>query len=132
MGSLAKEEMGNAAGIFNLARNIGGGVGISLTTTLVARGPQIHQALMVGQLSPFRPEFQQYLQGLAGKLAQYCDPVSARQQAYGLSYGVLQQQANLFAYVDTFRLLTLLCLLCIPFVFLLKKAKSHGGSVALH
>ena len=38
------------------------GIGISLTTTLVARGTQVHQALMVGQLSPFRQEFQQYLQ----------------------------------------------------------------------
>ena len=69
MGSLPNEEMGNAAGIFNLARNIGGSIGISLTTTLVARGTQAHQALMVGHLSPFRPEFQQYLQE-AGRRAQ--------------------------------------------------------------
>jgi DHA2 family multidrug resistance protein len=45
---------------------------------------------------------------------------------------VVQQQANLFAYVDTFRLLALLCLLCVPVVFLLRKAKSSGGSLALH
>jgi DHA2 family multidrug resistance protein len=132
MGSLPKEEMGNAAGIFNLARNIGGGMGISLTTTLVARGTQAHQALMVGQLSPFRPEFQQYLQKTTGALAQYSDPASAQQQAYGLLYGMMQQQANLFAYVDTFRLLAFLCLLCVPVAFLLTKAKGGGGSVAMH
>ena len=48
MGDLPNEQMGNATGIFNLMRNIGGGIGISMATTLVARGTQTHQALMVG------------------------------------------------------------------------------------
>ena len=107
-------------------------MGISLATTLVARGTQAHQALMVGQLSPFRPEFRQYLQKTTAALAHYSDPVNAQRQAYGLLYGVLQQQANLFAYVDTFRLLTLLCLACVPIVFLLRKSQPTRGSVAMH
>jgi len=44
----------------------------------------------------------------------------------------VQKQASLFAFVDTFRLLALLCLLCVPIVFLLKKTKSSGGSLAMH
>ena len=132
MGHLPKEAMGNAAGIFNLARNIGGGIGISLATTLVARGTQAHQALMVGQLSPYKPEFQQYLQATTNMLSQTTDPASAKQQAYGMLYGMLQQQANLFAYVDTFRILALLCLACVPIVFLLKKTKSAAGPIAVH
>jgi MFS transporter, DHA2 family, multidrug resistance protein len=124
--------MGNASGIFNLARNVGGGIGISLTTTWVARGTQTHQALMVGHLNPYSPEFQQRFQTIAGALGQYGDSATAQKQAYELLYGAVQQQANLFAYVDTFRLLAFLCILCIPFVFLLKRAKSSGGSVAMH
>ena len=64
MGDLPNEQMGNATGVYNLMRNIGGSVGIAVATTLVARGTQVHQALMVGQLSPYRPEFQQYLQSI--------------------------------------------------------------------
>ncbi len=124
--------MGNASGVNNLARSIGGSMGISLTTALVVRGTQTHQALMVGHLSSYRPEFQQYLQSASGMLGQYSHPVTGQQQAYGLLYGIVQQQANLFAYVDTFRLLAFLCLLCVPVVFLLKKAKAGGGSAALH
>ena len=37
MASLPNEQMGNASGVFDLARNIGGSIGISLTTTWVAR-----------------------------------------------------------------------------------------------
>jgi len=132
MAELPNEQMGNASGLFNLARNIGGSIGISLTTTLVARGTQTHQALLVGHLSPYRPEFQQYLQSATGMLSQYSDPVTAQQQAYGLLYGTVLQQSSLFAFVDTFRLLAVLCLLCVPVVLLLKKAKSTGGSVAMH
>ena len=44
MGGLPNEQMGNAAGVYNLMRNIGGSIGIAMATTLVARGTQAHQA----------------------------------------------------------------------------------------
>jgi DHA2 family multidrug resistance protein len=132
LADVPNEQMGNASGVNNLARTMGGSIGISLTTALVVRGTQTHSALLVGHLSPYRPEFQRYLQSASGVLGQYSDPVSGQRQAYGLLYGVLQQQANLFAYVDTFRLLGFLCLLCVPIVFLLKKPKAGGGAVAMH
>jgi DHA2 family multidrug resistance protein len=132
LADLPNEQMGNASGVNNLARSIGGSMGISLTTTMVVRGTQTHSALLVGHLSPYRPEFQQYVQSATGMLGQYSDPATAQHRAQALLYGMVQQQANLFAYVDTFRLLALLCLLCVPVVFLLKKAKARGGSIAMH
>ena len=132
MGALPNEQMGNAAGVYNLMRNIGGSIGIAMATTMVARGAQTHQALMVGHLSPYRPEFQRYLQSTSAMLGQYSDPASAQAQASGLLYGTLQQQAALFAYVDTFRWLALLCLVCVPLAFLFRKIKARGGSVAVH
>ncbi len=44
MGRLRKQEMGNAAGIYNLVRNIGGSIGIAGVTTALVRGAQIHQS----------------------------------------------------------------------------------------
>jgi MFS transporter, DHA2 family, multidrug resistance protein len=132
LNDVPNEQMGNASGVFNLARNIGGGIGISLTTTLVARGTQTHQAYLVGHLTPYDPDYQQRFHAIAGALSQYVDPVNAQRQAHELLYGMVRQQASLFAFVDTFRLLTLLCLFCVPIVFLLKKAKSHGGPSAMH
>ena len=117
LADVPNEQMGNASGVNNLARSIGGSMGISLTTALVVRGTQTHSALLVGHLSPYRPEFQQYLQSATEMLSQYSDPATAQPQAYGMLYGAMQQQANLFAYVDTFRLLAFLCLLCVPVVF---------------
>jgi DHA2 family multidrug resistance protein len=132
LGDLPNEQIGNASGVFNLARNVGGSVGISLTTALVVRGTQTHSALLVGHLSPYDLAFKQYLQKGTAMLSQYGDPITGRRQTYAMLYGMMQQQANLFAYVDTFRLLAVVCVLCIPVVFLLKKAKSGGGPVAMH
>ena len=66
--SLPNEQMGNATGIFNLMRNIGGSFGISLATTLVARSAQAHQAMIVGHLTPYDPQYQHYLHMLTGAL----------------------------------------------------------------
>src|SRR4029077_3962282 len=40
MGTLSREQMGNASGIFNLMRNVGGSIGIAMITTLVTRNAQ--------------------------------------------------------------------------------------------
>jgi DHA2 family multidrug resistance protein len=132
MASLPVEEMGNAAGIFNLARNIGGGIGISLTTTLVARGAQAHQAMLVGNVSPMRPVFWQYLHSIGGMLAPKVGAAGAQHGAVGTLYGEVQQQAALCAYVDTFMLLAVLCLCCVPVVLLFKKVKPSKGPAAVH
>ena len=52
--------------------------------------------------------------------------------AHGPERIVSEPVPVLFAYVDTFRLLGFLCLLCVPVVFLLKKARTGGGPVAMH
>ena len=69
MGSLSNEQMGNGAGIFNLMRNIGGSVGISMATTMVARGTQSHQAQMVAHLTPYDFPYQQQLSAMVGARA---------------------------------------------------------------
>jgi DHA2 family multidrug resistance protein len=132
MGGLPNEQMGNAAGIFNLMRNIGGSLGISLSATMLARGAQIHQALMVGNLSHYNPQFQQYFQSATGAMARLGEPAVATQRAYGLLYNTLLRQANLWAYVDTFRVLVLLCIFCIPLAMLFKRVQFSKDAVALH
>ena len=49
-----------------------------------------------------------------------------------LIYGTLVQQANLWAYVDNFRMLAGLSLIAIPLVFLFKRAQSRAGAAAAH
>jgi MFS transporter, DHA2 family, multidrug resistance protein len=121
MATVPRESMGEATGLTNLLRNLGGSVGISAITTLVQRGAQAHQALMVGQLSQYNPVFNNQIAQMQRTLAPQVGSVAAHNDAYGLIYQTLQQQASLFSYIDQFRLLVIICLLCIPLVFLFRK-----------
>jgi DHA2 family multidrug resistance protein len=58
VGTLSNEQMGNATGRYNLLRNIGGSIGISLVETLVARRQQVHRNELARYLSP-GPSLQQ-------------------------------------------------------------------------
>ena len=44
--------------------------------------------------------------------------------------GILSQQARLLAYVDDFQYLAAVCFLCIPIVFMLRKAIARKGAVS--
>jgi DHA2 family multidrug resistance protein len=123
MGMLRNDQMGNATGIFNLVRNLGGGVGISAVTTMLARGAQAHQAVMVSHLTPYDPAFTDRMHSLQQTLSSQVDAVRAERQANAIIYGTLINQATLLAFANNFRWLALLCVVCIPAVLLLKRVR---------
>ena len=128
MGRLRKEEMGNAAGIYNLMRNIGGSVGIASVTTFLVRSTQIHQNYLVHNVTVENSALTQILRGLQTR---FClagaDAYLAHQRALGMLYRVVQQQASLLAYMDNFRLLCYLSLLCIPLALLFRRVRATAG-----
>lgn len=134
MGTLSNEQMANASGLYNLMRNTGGSIGIAMVTTFLARGAQVHQAAMTSRLTPYDPAFQARVQQIAVSLMrQGVNAAAATQQAYATIYGVLARQAMLMSYIDNFRLLAFLCLLCIPTALLFRRVRARGGaSVAAH
>jgi DHA2 family multidrug resistance protein len=128
MATVSRENTSEGTGLTNLLRNLGGSVGISAITALVSRGAQTHQALMVGKMGQYNPVFSAQLAKIQGALTAQVGAAAAHDRSYGLMYQTLQQQASLWSYVDLFRLLVIVCLLCVPLVFLFKKPK--GGAVA--
>lgn len=122
MGTLTNEQIGNASGLYNLLRNVGGSVGISLVNTIVARHEQVHRNELVHSLSPSNP----LLQNRLATLERF---VSNPSSAYALLDRTLNAQARLWAYVDDFRYMALLCFACLPLVFFLKRAKAKPGAV---
>jgi len=44
----------------------------------------------------------------------------------------LQQQASVLSYIDAFRTIAILALVCVPLVFLLRKATNASGPMAAH
>jgi len=131
MGMLRKHEIGNAAGIYNLIRNIGGSVGIAALTAFLVRSAQTHQDYLGAHVTPGNPLSYAAIQDLSARLfAMGASPTTAHQQAMSALYSSLQQQAAVLAYADNFRLMGYLSLGCIPLVWLLARPQhGTGGEV---
>jgi DHA2 family multidrug resistance protein len=129
LGTLPNQQIGNATGLYNLMRNIGGSFGIAITTTLLARSAQRAQALLVGHLSPDNPIYREQLQALTALLAPQLG-AGAAERATAIMYERLLRQAMLVAYVDTFRLIALVCLACAPLALLFRRVRAPAAAVA--
>jgi DHA2 family multidrug resistance protein len=124
MNQLGQAQIGNASGLYNLMRNLGGSIGIAFVTTMLARGAQAHQALMVGHLTPTDPAFNTRFAAAKNILSRHADPVTASHQAYSAVYSLLDQQAHLWAFVDNFFTFGVVSLLGIPLIFLFKRQQT--------
>jgi DHA2 family multidrug resistance protein len=125
---LPNEEIGNASGLYNLMRNIGASIGISIVNTIVARHQQLHRNELAHSLTPGNVNLQNYLQAIQQYLhSQGASASLALDRAYFLINGTLNQQARLWSYVDDFRYMALVCFGCIPIVLMLKKAVGKRG-----
>ena len=128
-----KQRMNNATGLINLARNIGGSVGISLVTTMQARLAQKHQVDLVSHMSPLNPRYLDALHGLSGNLlAHGSSATAAAQQAQTLLYDELLRQSAMLSFIDVFWILGAVCLGMIPLMFLIKAAPLSSGPMAVH
>jgi MFS transporter, DHA2 family, multidrug resistance protein len=128
MGRLARQEIGNAAGIYNLVRNIGGSVGIATATALLVRNGQIHQNYLAAHLGATDPIAAASAAALQAQMhAAGASASTAHAMALGAIYRSLQQQAALMAYVDAFRMLGYLALLCVPFILLFQGVRKRTG-----
>jgi len=132
MATLRNDQIGNATGIFNLARNLGGSIGISVTTTYVARFAQSYQAQMVGNLTPLDPAYQQRLAQFAGGLAQSSGAVAGSQQAYGMMYMTVLQQSSYQAFMAVFGWSAVMLGLIVWTPLVMKKVIGGGQSVSMH
>jgi MFS transporter, DHA2 family, multidrug resistance protein len=129
---LPKEKNNQASGLINLARNIGGSVGISVVTTMLDRRTQFHLANLSNHVNSGNGKLQAMLNSAMHMLiARGSSASQATHQAYALVSGMLAQQATMLAYIDDFWLVGVAVVCMIPFIFLMKKVKP-GGPIAVH
>jgi DHA2 family multidrug resistance protein len=129
---IPRERMGNATSIFNLMRNIGASVGIAMVETIQVRKAQMHINVLDKYVNPANPLARQTISGLqAAFMAQGKDAATAHRDAYAAVWAMVQQQAAMLAYNDTFRFLALTFVLMLPLIFLMRKPKK-GKAVMAH
>lgn len=119
---LPEGKSNNASALINLMRNLGGSVGISVGTTLLARRSQLHQTRLAGHLTGTALQFRHQLQTLSHRLMLHgAGPVTAGKRALAIISGGMQSQAAMLAYLDIFVVLMIACLIAASLTPLLRK-----------
>jgi DHA2 family multidrug resistance protein len=122
MAVVSQSEAGDAAGLYNMARNLGGSVGLALLGTFIDRRDSYHDAVIRESVTANSTIGQDHMTASAsGFLAQHGDPAFAHMQALGQLAGQIYQQAAVITYSETFYVLAVAMLLCIPLALVLRK-----------
>jgi DHA2 family multidrug resistance protein len=119
LSTLSPEERTSGAGIFNLARNVGSSVGISVVNALITRNTQINHA----QLSHYITAANRALE--SPPVTHFWNPLTAGGRA--ALDAVITQQAQVIAYVDDYKLLLLATLAAIPLLVIFKRSSGAGA-----
>jgi DHA2 family multidrug resistance protein len=124
MASVSREEAGDAAGLYNMARNLGGSVGLALLGVYIDRRNAFHDAIIRDSVTANSLIGQDHIAASsAGFLAQAGDKAYASMQALGQLAGEMQQQAAVITYSETFHVLAWALLLVMPLALFLRKPK---------
>ncbi|HUB67736.1 MAG TPA: DHA2 family efflux MFS transporter permease subunit [Candidatus Methylacidiphilales bacterium] len=125
LATISNEQMGNATGLFALARNLAGSIGIAVAIAMQARGALKHQAYLVAHLTPYDQPFQNAVRMGEALLAPSLGPAQAHAGALETIYQSLILQSNMLSFADEFRWLALICAISTPLVFLFRKGQGH-------
>jgi DHA2 family multidrug resistance protein len=127
------EKGDSASGMINFMRNIGGSIGTSVVTTMIARRAQYHQQILVGHITPDSPVYRSALHVLGSKIAHSgLRAHDADGKAIARFYELVHQQGGALSYMDIFWVLGALSSIMFVLAFFLKKNDpGAGGDVAV-
>ncbi len=129
--SIPKERIGNATSIYNLMRNIGASIGISMVETMQFRKMQFHINVLGKYVTPGNPQASRTINGIQGLfISQGQSTTDATRHSYAAVWGIVQRQAAMLSYNDTFRFLGLMFLVMFPLIFLMRRPKQRGAVMA--
>jgi len=116
--TLSPRFLNEGSSVFSLIRNLGSSIGIAVVQALFIRNTQIMHARLSEHVTPYAPQLHELpnLASTAGLLAMN---------------GRVTEQATMMAYNNVFKMMFLVCMACVPFAFLFRKASTAASVVAV-
>ena len=123
---LSREQVNGASALVNLARNFGGSVGISFTSTMLVRRMQFHQSRLVEHLQGLNPAYPDY----ADQLGRATGTGAAAEGTLARLYEAAVQQAYVLSFLENFKLLALIFVSLLPLLLLVRAGRGGVRSAA--
>lgn len=128
---IRKDQTDQASALINVARNVGGSMGVSLAQNILAYRSQFHQSRLVESVNPAAPAYQETMRQATQYFSEHgYAGVEAQNQATAWIGSVLSTQVAYWAYIDVFWVLGLVAACAVPLALSLKSVKLGGGAPA--
>jgi MFS transporter, DHA2 family, multidrug resistance protein len=131
LGTMPPAALKNAAGLYNLMRNLGGAVGLAVINTVINTRMAVHGQALQAHVTWSRPAVMTMLEGLSARMG-VVDPDGSRLMALKKIAGLVQQQALTLTYNDVFQLMAMAFFVTLPMTLLLRKVPARGGGAGGH
>ncbi len=134
VGAVAREDAAQAAGLYNMARNLGGSIGLALLGVFIDRRTELHADALRESVTGNSILAQERLAGMAAALSPSAtDPARAHEQALRALAAQIHVQASVMTYGECFLVLGGALLAMLPLVLLLRPpAKGAPPSMEAH
>lgn len=121
---LRQDQTAQASSLLNVARNLGGTIGISTAQTILLSRQQVHQAHIVEGLNPLNPNYTQGLSQLGATIGSMSQDTMA---SVGALYQQVQRQATMLAYLDVFHMFMIFVFAVAPLALILRQGKGRAA-----
>jgi MFS transporter, DHA2 family, multidrug resistance protein len=120
LSTLSSDLRAEGAGLYNLSRNIGSSIGISVVNSLLTRNTQVNHAAIALHVTAVNRMFE------GPMIARFWNPLTAAGRA--ALDAVVTRQAQIIAYIDDYKLLMIATLAVIPLLIVFKKPAGGSGA----
>jgi DHA2 family multidrug resistance protein len=131
---LPPDKTNQASALMNIARNLGGSIGISTANVVLTQRTQFHQARLVENTIPSSPAYQSTLSQITKYfIAHGASAADASGQAIGMIGQMVRTQATILAYIDVFYVCAIAAALMIPLVLVMvRRVHLHAQAAIGH
>ncbi len=128
---LQGRDIGQATGLNNMVRQLGGSFGIAITNTYIAKRVGVHRTEILSHISAYDPAAVERIEGMRQALGpRTLSPVEAQQLTWKSLEGIVTGQSYHLAYMDAFKLIALLFLCCLPLLLLIRVDKGEKADLS--
>ncbi|BAH37571.1 multidrug resistance protein [Gemmatimonas aurantiaca T-27] len=125
MAGIPMERLGQATGMFNLMRQLGGSLGIAIMATMLSRLTKTEKAVLTEHVGAYDPATLERLNGLThGLMGRGIDAATAKQQALMLLDGQITAQASVMAFSRIYLISGLLLVSALPLLLIWKTGRA--------
>jgi DHA2 family multidrug resistance protein len=133
LGTCPANEVADASGFFNLARQLGGSIGVAAITTILEQRNEFHRQVLIEKVSAFNPAAVDAMKTFGGVFThQGISMHDAMAGARMIANATVLRQASVLSYEDISWLVGMLLCITLPLLFLLDSGRKGKAVSAAH